>query len=97
MAADRFCAKLVDDAEILSIIGEELGPLQRYDAEHHTELLKTLRTMLVYGSSKTAAARSLHVRRQSLYQRIAKIEQLMEGDLSDPERRVSLIFALKAR
>jgi purine catabolism regulator len=96
MAADRLCARLVDDPELLSIIEEELGPLRRYDAEHHTELLKTLRTVLLSGSSKTAAAHSLHVRRQSLYGRIAKIEQLLEGDLNDPERRVSLILALKA-
>jgi purine catabolism regulator len=95
MAADRLLAKLARERETASFVEDELGPLLRHDAAHGTELAKTLWTCLVSGQSKSEIARSLHLRRQSLYQRLAKIEALV-GPIDDPGRRVALILALKA-
>jgi len=78
-----------------SFIEDELGELLRHDAAHGTDLTRTLWTYLVSGASKTEIARSLHLRRQSLYQRLAKIEQLV-GGIEDPGQRVALILASKA-
>lgn len=96
MTADRLIAKLLGDPELPSIIADEIGPLLRYDEENRAELTRTLWTYLAEGCSKTAAAKALHLRRQSLYHRLAKIEELLGRDLGDPQRRISLILALKA-
>jgi purine catabolism regulator len=95
MAAERLLAKLAGEGEMAAFVEDEIGELLRYDAAHGTDLAGTLWTCLVSGESKTEIARSLHLRRQSLYQRLAKIEQLV-GALDDPDRRVSLTLALKA-
>jgi len=96
MAADRLIAKLIDDPELASIVEDELGPLLRHDAAHRSDLVKTLSTYLAHGSSKTRAAQALHLRRQSLYQRLSKIEELIGENLDDPARRGSLTLVLKA-
>jgi purine catabolism regulator len=96
LAADRLLVSVVDQGELAAFVAEELGTLIEYDHDHGSELVKTLWTSLAYGESKTSAARALHVRRQSLYQRLQKIDELIGPGLDDPERRVSLILALKA-
>jgi PucR family transcriptional regulator, purine catabolism regulatory protein len=96
LAADRLLASIIDHNELTAFVEVELGTLIAYDREHGSELTRTLWAYLAYGASKTAAARSLHVRRQSLYQRLDKIAELVGGGLEDPERRVSLTLALKA-
>lgn len=95
MAADRLLAKLTGDRETAAFVEDELGDLLRYDAVHGTDLAHTLWICLVSGMSKAEIARSLHLRRQSLYQRLAKIEHMV-GPIEDPARRASLIFALQA-
>jgi purine catabolism regulator len=95
MAAERLLAKLAGEDEMAAFVDDEVGALLRYDALHGTDLAGTLWTCLASGASKSEIARSLHLRRQSLYQRLAKIEQLV-GAIDDPERRVALTLALKA-
>jgi purine catabolism regulator len=95
MAADRLLVKLTGERETAAFVEDELGELLHHDAAHGTDLANTLWTCLVSGMSKAEIARSLHLRRQSLYQRLAKIEDLV-GPIEDPARRVTLIFALHA-
>jgi purine catabolism regulator len=96
LAADRLLASVIDQRELVAFVDEELGALIAYDRQHGSELLKTLWTYLASGASKSATAAALHVRRQSLYQRLDKISGLIGEGLNDPERRVSLTLALKA-
>jgi len=96
MVADRLLAAVVEDRELADVIEGALGPLLEHDAAHGTELLDTLYALLAHGDSKSATADALHVRRQTLYKRLAKIESLI-GDLGDPEWRVSLLVALRAQ
>lgn len=95
MAAERLLAKLAGDGELAAFVDDEVGALLRYDALHGTDLAGTLWTCLASGASKSGIAKSLHLRRQSLYQRLAKIEQLV-GPIDEPDRRVALTLALKA-
>ena len=96
MASDRLMSRLADAQDELGAFVEgELGDLIRYDEAHGAELIRTLRAYLTFGQSKSELSRTLHLRRQSLYQRLTKIESLLGGGLDDPERRVSLILALK--
>ena len=95
MDADRILAEVVDDPQVVWLIDDRLGPLIRHDSEHGSDLVGTLWLYLTHGSSKTRTAQVLHLRRQSLYQRLAKIQDLI-GAIDDPQRRVSLLLALKA-
>ena len=48
---------------------------------------------LAHGSNKVSAAAALHVRRQTMYQRLARVSQLI-GDVQDPRRHTGLVLAL---
>ncbi|NUS41495.1 MAG: helix-turn-helix domain-containing protein, partial [Terrabacter sp.] len=61
-----------------------------------TELLAALRALVLHPSSKTEAAASLHLSRAAFYDRLARIESILDADLDDPDVRVSLHVALVA-
>jgi purine catabolism regulator len=48
---------------------------------------------LAHVSNKVSAAAALHVRRQTMYQRLARIEQLI-GEFHAPHRHTGLVLAL---
>lgn len=91
----RLLSRFATDPELATFVDEQLGPLLDYDAAHGRELVRTLDTLLACGLSKAAAARALHIRRQTLYQRLETIAGLLGGlDLEARERRTSLDLAL---
>lgn len=96
LAVDRIVARLARDPELPLFVDEQIGALVRYDASKRTDLVATLATYLDEACSKTAAARALHLRRQSLYARLARIEGLIGGAIDDPERRLALALAVRA-
>ncbi|MBB4931454.1 DNA-binding PucR family transcriptional regulator [Lipingzhangella halophila] len=55
-----------------------------------------LRECLRHGGHKTRVARSAHLSRATLYDRLAAIEELLDVDLSDPETVTSLHVAVMA-
>jgi purine catabolism regulator len=75
------------------LVQEEIGRLTDHDDAHGTELVRTLRTYLTHASSKVQTAEALRLRRQTLYGRLQRIEELI-GDISDPQRHTSLVLAL---
>jgi purine catabolism regulator len=59
--------------------------------------VRSLDGYLAHGLSKTRTADALGVRRQTLYNRLERIERLLGGlDLSQRERRTALDLALVA-
>ena len=68
----------------------DLIALLHYDRENHTELLQTLRVYLNCGQNATAAAEELFIHRNTLYQRLGKIDSLISSSLSNPENRLYL-------
>ncbi|MDQ1630008.1 MAG: PucR family transcriptional regulator, purine catabolism regulatory protein [Actinomycetota bacterium] len=85
-----------DLEQLQSLAEEHLGPLLAYDARRGGRLVDTLRALLESTSGKTGAAARLHIRRQSLYQRLSRITSLLATDLDDPGARTSLLVALHA-
>lgn len=85
-----------DVDQLHALADEHLGPLLAYDARRGTRLVDTLRAVLESSDGKTGAAARLHIRRQSLYQRLARISSLLAVDLDDPGVRSSLLVALHA-
>ncbi|MQA35207.1 PucR family transcriptional regulator, partial [Modestobacter roseus] len=83
---DRGLGQLVDDA---------LAPLVSWDAAHGSDLVHTLSVHLRHGS-RTETARALHVHRQSLYQRLERIELLLGRSVDDPASHEHLVVATAA-
>lgn len=79
-----------------SFISDYLGPLLSYDEKHDSQLLSTLRIFLNHCLSKQEAANKLYIRRQTLYHRLGKIEDLLGQTYLKPENRLSLEIALRA-
>jgi purine catabolism regulator len=78
-------------------IDRELAALLAYDAAHGTRLYAFLAAYCRAGGNKTAAAGELFISRAALYDRIAKVEQVLGVDLSEAEVVVGLHFAILAR
>lgn len=67
-----------------------LRPLQRYDNEHHGDLLATLAAYLRHGGNSTRTADALYLHRNSLRYRLARIQALTGMDPDDPDARLAL-------
>jgi purine catabolism regulator len=78
-------------------VERELAPLLAHDTAHGTRLCEFLAAYCRAGGNKTAAAGELFISRAALYDRIAKVEQVLGVDLSDAEIVVGLHFAVLAR
>ncbi|SDC42270.1 helix-turn-helix domain-containing protein [Actinokineospora iranica] len=72
-----------------------LGPVTDYDAEHQSDLLRTLRVFLACSGSWTKAAEQLHVHVNTLRYRIGRVEELTGRDLSSLPAQVDLHLALE--
>nr|WP_225726396.1 MULTISPECIES: PucR family transcriptional regulator [unclassified Nocardia] len=75
----------------------ELSALLRYDIRHSADLTRTLRQFLDLAGNKTELARRLNISRPTLYDRLARIERILDVDLEDGESRTSLHAALLIR
>ncbi|WP_439938076.1 PucR family transcriptional regulator [Nocardia sp. N13] len=91
-------ALLGDDDRVRLFAARELEPLRRHDSadSSRTDLLAALRALVLHPRSKTEAAASLHLSRAAFYDRLARIEAILDADLDDPDVRVSLHVALLA-
>lgn len=94
---ERLLWALRDDEALRSFVQLRLGPLKAHDREHRTQFLKTVDCYCAHGGRIAETARDLHLQRQSLYKRLRRIEELLRGDLSDPDTRLGLHFALRAQ
>ena len=91
-------ALLGEDDRLRLFVDRELSALQQHDRADgaRTDLLAALRALLLHPASKTEAAASLHLSRAAFYDRLARIEAILDADLDDPDVRVSLHVALLA-
>ena len=70
-----------------------LVQLWLYDSKNETELLITLREYLTTGLNATATAKHLFIHRNTLYQRLDKINQIIGADLNDPDTRLFMLMS----
>ncbi|UFJ42298.1 PucR family transcriptional regulator ligand-binding domain-containing protein [Brevibacillus humidisoli] len=78
-----------------SFVDDYLGPLIRYDKQHNSQLVTTLRLFLDHHANKQEAAEKLFIRRQTLYHRLEKIKELLGDSYLLPEHRLCLEMALR--
>jgi PucR family transcriptional regulator, purine catabolism regulatory protein len=85
-----------EPARLRDLARSLVGPLIDWDGAHRSELVHTLEVLLRHGGSPTRAAAALHLGRQSLYQRIERIETLLGVAVDDPALHASLLLAAVA-
>ncbi|MGV9410818.1 PucR family transcriptional regulator [Nocardia sp. NPDC003693] len=90
-------ALIRDEPGVQGFAETELGALLRHDIRHATDLTRTLRQFLDLAGNKTELAKRLMISRPTLYDRLARIERLLDVDLDDGETRTSLHTALLIR
>ncbi|OMQ14163.1 hypothetical protein A7K94_0218575, partial [Modestobacter sp. VKM Ac-2676] len=96
LALFRLLGRL-DDRSLTLLVDDALAPLLTWDAAHGSGLVETLAVHLRHGGSKSRTAEALHVQRQSLYQRLARIEALLGRPVDDPTSHEHLVLATSAR
>ncbi|HEU4657546.1 MAG TPA: PucR family transcriptional regulator [Capillimicrobium sp.] len=97
LEVDRLLWRWRDDPELAAFVERVLGPLIDHDSRRKLQLLPTLEQLLRSGGRKAETARALHLNRQALYHRLARIEELLGVDLEDADERLKLQLAVRAR
>ncbi|WP_024795461.1 helix-turn-helix domain-containing protein [Tomitella biformata] len=92
----RMLGSDVEPATLTAYIAEQLGAVIAYDTEHSADLVRTLDALLANRGSKSETALRLGIRRQSLYARLARLENLLGASLDDPTQLAGLGLALIA-
>ncbi|KIZ17823.1 PucR family transcriptional regulator [Streptomyces natalensis] len=82
---------------LTDFVDRAIGPLLAHDRGARQPLLPTLEAYLASAGRKAETARDLNVNRQTLYDRLARIAQLLGTDLEDPQTVLGLRLALRAR
>lgn len=78
-------------------LDEWLGRLVRHDHDHHSELIHTLTVYLDSGGNYDRTADALTIHRSTLRYRLARIREVTGRDLTDPDARLNLHIAVRAR
>ncbi|ANS67120.1 transcriptional regulator [Streptomyces lincolnensis] len=78
---------------LAGLVQHALGPLLAWEAAHPSDLVRTLEVHLRNGCSPTRTATLLHIGRQSLYQRLERIESLLGLEIDDPDLLGELLAA----
>ncbi|WP_344119193.1 PucR family transcriptional regulator [Streptomyces blastmyceticus] len=89
--------RLRSQGDLAAFVDRVIGPLIAHDRTSRPALLPTLETYLAHAGRKAETARELHLNRQTLYDRLARIARLLGTDLEDPQTALSLNLALRAR
>ncbi|NUL05446.1 PucR family transcriptional regulator [Streptomyces lunaelactis] len=94
---DLLLWRLRDHPDLAAFVDRAIGPLRDHDRTSRPALLPTLETYLTHAGRKAETARELHLNRQTLYNRLARISELLGTDLDDPQTVLALSLALRAR
>jgi purine catabolism regulator len=94
---DRLLFAFRETAELREFVDQQLRPLIERDRQGRSDLVETLATFCANGGHKVQTARALHVERQTLYNRLRRIEECLGVNLDDGETRFSLHLAVRAK
>ena len=93
----RLLFPLRDSPELRAFYAEYLGALESYDERHGTELIRTLEGFFTHHGNHVRAAEALHLHRNTLLYRLARIQAISGLDLDDAEVRLAAQVALRLR
>jgi PucR family transcriptional regulator, purine catabolism regulatory protein len=87
---------LRDDPRLQAFAERELGALLVHDDSAGTRLVPALTAYLEAGGNKAEAAKTAHLARPTMYERLRQVEDVLGVDLEPAESRLSLHVALLA-
>lgn len=93
-ALDYFTRYGISRMEARHLCHPDLIRLHQYDLENRTNLLGTLRAYLNCGQNATTTAAELYIHRNTLYQRMMRIESMIQANLTDPSTRLYMQISL---
>lgn len=94
---DLLLWRLREHGDLAAFVDRVIGPLLAHDRTARPPLVPTLEAYLRHAGRKAETARTLHLNRQTLYDRLARIARLLGTDLEDPQTVLALGVALQAR
>lgn len=94
---DRLVHQLNADDVLHEFVHEQLGGILQQPPETHHRLLDTLEVFFDCAANKTETARRLHLRRQTLYQRLNKLSWYLGREVTDPASLADLQVAVRLR
>jgi DNA-binding PucR family transcriptional regulator/putative methionine-R-sulfoxide reductase with GAF domain len=97
LGAFRLLLEVQSPEALRGFVSELLGPLLKYAESRETPLLETLEALAAARWVRRAAARALGIHINSMTYRIERIQALTGLALDDPETRVAVAIALRAR
>lgn len=81
--------------ELKRFIEATIGPLLRHAEQHHNDLITTLETYLAQSGRHAATAQALFIHANTLYQRLARISEVLGESWKDPDRALDVQLALR--
>lgn len=97
LGAFRLLLEVQSPDALRRFVQELLGPLLEYAQSRDTPLLETLEALSAARWVRRAAARQLGIHINSMSYRVERIQELTGLSLDDPETRVAISIALRAR
>ncbi len=97
LGAFRLLLEVQSPDALRRFVEELLGPLLNYAQSRDTPLLETLEALSASRWIRRAAARQLGIHINSMTYRVERIEALTGLQLDEPETRVAISIALRAR
>jgi DNA-binding PucR family transcriptional regulator/putative methionine-R-sulfoxide reductase with GAF domain len=97
LGAFRLLLEVQSPEALQRFVNELLGPLLQYAQSRDTPLLETLEALSAARWIRRAAARQLGIHINSMTYRVERIQTLTGLQLDDPETRVAISIALRAR
>jgi DNA-binding PucR family transcriptional regulator len=97
LGAFRLLLEVQSPEALRTFVTELLGPLLEYAQSRETPLLETLEALAAARWVRRAASRELGIHINSMSYRLERIEALTGLSLDDPETRVAIAIALRAR
>jgi sugar diacid utilization regulator/putative methionine-R-sulfoxide reductase with GAF domain len=97
LGAFRLLLEVQSPEALRGFVTEVVGPLLKYAESRETPLLETLEALVASRWVRRAASRVLGIHINSMTYRIERIETLTALSLDDPETRVAVAIALRAR
>jgi DNA-binding PucR family transcriptional regulator/putative methionine-R-sulfoxide reductase with GAF domain len=97
LGAFRLLLEVQSPDALRRFVNELLGPLLEYAQNRDTPLLETLEALSAARWIRRAAARQLGIHINSMTYRVERVQTLTGLRLDDPETRVAISIALRAR
>lgn len=93
----RLLFKMAEHPDLISFCNETLGTLIQYDKDQNSNLVETLEVYFAHHGNLSQTAEALFIHRNTLQYRMERIAGIASFDLDNPETRLALQLAIKAK